>query len=140
MSFIERIKGTISNPNNTMKIIAQEPMIEEAVMIVGIYAALISIAAYLQSYKITLVFEGVPNMPSSMQSIMTISTIVFALITPFIIWFIIAGVIHLLSMAIGRRRQVLSPGNYHHRIQYASNDPCWFCKHRGLFDDGAADS
>ena len=32
---------------------------------------------------------------------MTISTIVFALITPFIIWFIIAGVIHLLSMAIG---------------------------------------
>jgi len=101
MSFIERIKGTISNPNNTMKIIAQEPMIEEAVMIVGIYAALISIAADLQSYKIIPVFEGVPNMPSSMQSIMTISTIVFALITPFIIWFIIAGVIHLLSMAIG---------------------------------------
>jgi len=101
MSFIERIKGTISNPNKTMKIIAQEPMIEEAVMIVGIYTALISIAAYLQSYKITLVFEGAPNIPSSMQSIMTISTIVFALITPFIIWFIIAGVIHLLSMAIG---------------------------------------
>ncbi|MCZ7402033.1 MAG: Yip1 family protein [Candidatus Methanoperedens sp.] len=101
MSFIERIKGTITNPNNTMKIIAQEPMIEEAVMIVGIYAALISIAAYLQSYKITLVFEGVPNMPSSMQSIMTISSIVFALITPFLTWFIIAGVVYLLSMAIG---------------------------------------
>lgn len=101
MSFIERIKGTISEPKNTMKNIAQEPMIEEAVMIVGIYAALISIAAYLQSYKITMVFEGIPNMPSSMQSIMTISTIVFSLITPFLTWFIIAGVVHLLSMAIG---------------------------------------
>ena len=94
MSFIERITETISNPKDTMKSIAEEPMIEEAVVIVGIYAALISIAAYLQSYKITMVFEGVPNMPSSMQSIMTISSIVFALITPFIIWFIIAGVVH----------------------------------------------
>jgi len=101
MSFIGSIKGTILNPKNTMVRIAQEPMIEEAVMIVGIYAALISIAAYLQSYKITMVFEGIPNMPSSMQSIMTISTIVFSLITPFLTWFIIAGVVHLLSMAIG---------------------------------------
>jgi hypothetical protein len=101
MNFIERIKGTISDPKNTMKSIAQEPMIEEAVMIVGIYAALISIAAYLQSYKITMVFEDIPNMPSSMQSIMTISTIVFSLITPFLTWVIIAGVVHLMSMAIG---------------------------------------
>lgn len=101
MSFIERIKGTILEPKNAMKSIAKEPMIEEGVMIVGIYAALISIAAYLQSSKITMVFEGVPNMPSSMQSIMTISAIVIALITPFIIWFIIAGLVHLLSMAIG---------------------------------------
>jgi len=100
MSFIERIIGTISNPKNTMKSIAQEPMIEEAAMIVGLYAALISIAAYLQSYKITMVFEGIPNMTSSMQSIMTISAIVFALIRPFILWFIIAGVVHLLSMAL----------------------------------------
>lgn len=101
MSFIERIKGTISEPKNTMKSIAQEPMIEEAVMIVGIYAALISIAAYIYSYKIMMVFEGIPDMPSSMQSIITISTIVFSLITPFLTWFIIAGVVHLLSMAIG---------------------------------------
>jgi hypothetical protein len=101
LSFIKRIIGTILNPKTTIKSIAQEPMIEEAVMIVGIYAALISIAAYLQSYKITLVLEGIPDMPSSMQSIMTIYAIVFALITPFIIWFIIAGLVHLLSMAIG---------------------------------------
>jgi hypothetical protein len=101
MSFIERIKGTISNPKNTTKSIAEEPMIEEALMIVGIYALLISIASYIYSNKITMVFEGIPNMPSSMQSIMTISTIVFSLITPFLTWFIIAGVVHLLSMAIG---------------------------------------
>ena len=97
MSFIESIRGTISNPKNTMKNIAEEPMVEEAVMIVSIYAALISIAAYLQSYKITMVFDGIPNM----QSIMTISSIVFALITPFLTWFIVAGVVYFLSMAIG---------------------------------------
>jgi len=101
MNFVEKIKGALSDPKNTLKSIAEEPMIEEAVVIVGVYAVLASVAAYIQSYKITYVFEGFDNMPSSMQSLMTISAIVAALIVPFIIWFIVAGVIHLLSLASG---------------------------------------
>ncbi|MCX9081112.1 MAG: Yip1 family protein [Candidatus Methanoperedens sp.] len=101
MNFIERVKGIISEPKKNMNNISEQPMIEEAVMIIGIYAILTAIAAYIQSYKITYVFEGLDDMPSSMQSLMTVSTIVAALIAPFIIWIIVTGVIHLLSMAAG---------------------------------------
>ena len=101
MNFVEKINGAVSDPKNTLNRIAEEPIIEEAVVIVGVYALLASVAAYIQSYKITYVFEGFANMPSSMQSLMTVSTIVGALIVPFIIWFIVAGVIHLLSLAAG---------------------------------------
>lgn len=101
MSFVERVKGTLSEPKRIMNNISQQPMIEEAVMIIGIYAILTSVAAYIQSYKITYVLEGLENIPSSMQSLMTVSTIVGALIIPFIIWLIVTGVIHLVSMAAG---------------------------------------
>src|SRR3990172_7474006 len=93
--------SVIKNPDSETKSIAEHPYIEEAVLIVGIYAVLGAIAAYIQSNKITFVLEGLDNMPSSMQSIMAISTIIFALVGPFIIWFIVTGVIHLLSMAAG---------------------------------------
>jgi len=109
MNFVEKIKGALSDPKNTLKSIAEEPIIEEAVVIVGIYAVLASVAAYIQSYKITYVFEGFANMPSSMQSLMTVSTIVGALIVPFIIWFIVAGVIHLLSLAAGGEGRFYPP-------------------------------
>jgi len=101
MSFVERVKGIISEPKKNMNNISEQPMIEEAVMIIGIYAILTAIGAYIQSYKITYIFEGFDNMPSSMQSLMTVSAIVAALIVPFIIWIIVTGVIHFLSMAAG---------------------------------------
>ena len=101
MNFVEKINGAVSDPKNTLNRIAEEPIIEEAVVIVGVYALLASVAAYIQSYKITYVFEGFNNIPSSMQFLMTVSVIVGALIAPFIIWFIVAGVIHLLSLAAG---------------------------------------
>ena len=66
MNFIERVKGIISEPKKNMNNISEQPMIEEAVMIIGIYAILTAIAAYIQSYKITYVFEGLDDMPSSM--------------------------------------------------------------------------
>jgi hypothetical protein len=101
MNFIEKIVGAIIDPDNETKKIAEQPMIEEAVFIVGIYAVLVAIAAYIQSYKITFGIEGLDNIPSSMQSLMTISIIVFALIGPFLMWLIGSGVIHLLSIAAG---------------------------------------
>lgn len=64
MSFVEKIVETIKNPKNVMKSIAEEPLIEEAVMIVGLYAVLGALVAYVQSYKVTYVFEGLENMPS----------------------------------------------------------------------------
>ncbi len=53
--------GTITSPNNETKKIAEQPMIEEAVMIIGIYAILAAIAAYIQSNKITYIIQGFDN-------------------------------------------------------------------------------
>ncbi len=101
MSFIEKIAGTIKNPKNAMKSIAEQPMIEEAVAIVGIYAVLSALAGYVQSYKVTFIYEGFENMPSSMSSIMAVFAVVGGLIGAFILWLVGAGIIHLISMALG---------------------------------------
>lgn len=101
MNFVEKIAGTIKNPKNAMKSIAEQPMIEEAVMIVGVYAVISALAGYVQSYKVTIIYEGFENMPSSMQSITTIFAVVGGLVGAFIIWVVGAGIIHLISMALG---------------------------------------
>ncbi len=99
MNFTEKIIETIRSPKNAMKSISEQPMIEEAVTIVGISAVLGALAAYIQSYKVTYVIEGFPEMPSS--TMMGIFGIMVALIGSFIGWFIIAGILHLVSMALG---------------------------------------
>ncbi len=99
MNFIEKIIETIRNPKNAMKSVSEQPMIEEAVMIVGISAVVGALAAYIQSYKVTYVIEGFPDRSSS--TTMAIFGILGALIGSFIIWFIIAGILHLVSMALG---------------------------------------
>ncbi len=101
MSFIEKVVETIKNPKNAMKSIAEQPMIEEAVAIVGIYAVLSALAGYVQSYKVTFIYEGLGNMPSSVQSIMTIFAVVGGLVGAFIVWLAGAVIIHLISMALG---------------------------------------
>ncbi len=100
MNFIEKITGIITNPKETMKNIAQEPLIEEAVMIVGIYAILSALTAYVQSSKVTYVIEGSETVPSS-EGFISIIVIVSGLLGAFIIWLIGTGIIHLLSMALG---------------------------------------
>ncbi|MDW7728031.1 MAG: YIP1 family protein [Candidatus Methanoperedens sp.] len=100
MNFIEKITGTMRKPKNAMNSIAEQPMIEEAVMIVGIYAVISAVSALVMSDKITYVFEGVENMPSSMQSITAIIGVVGALIGAFLIWVVGTGIIHLISMAL----------------------------------------
>ncbi|KCZ71778.1 Yip1 domain [Candidatus Methanoperedens nitroreducens] len=101
MSFIEKITAAIKNPKNAMKNISDQPMIEEAVMIVGIYAVLGALAAYVQASKIIFVFEGFENMPPSIQSITMVLQVVGALVGPFLTWSIGTGIIHLISMALG---------------------------------------
>ncbi len=99
MNFAEKFVETIKSPKNAMKYVAEQPMIEEAVAIVGIYAVLSALAGYVQSYKVT--FEGFENMPSSLPSIMAIFAAVGGLIGAFILWLVGAGIIHLISMALG---------------------------------------
>ncbi|VVB91514.1 Yip1 domain protein [uncultured archaeon] len=104
MSFTEKITGTINNPKDTMNRIAGEPHIEEAVMIVGIIAIIGAVAAYVQSYKINIVFENVPSgMDSTLLSGSTATTIAVlsALIGTFIMWLIGTGIIHFISKALG---------------------------------------
>jgi len=104
MNFIEKIIGIINNPKETMKNIAQEPLIEEAVMIVGIYAIIGALAAYIQSLKIKLVFENVtPEMQAFLpdEKMTMMIAIISALVGSFIMWPIGTGIIHFISKAFG---------------------------------------
>lgn len=100
MSFVENIIGTIKNPKNAMNRIAERPMIEDALMLVGIYAILSAFNALIMSDKITYVYEGL-DMPSNMGSIITIAGVVGALIMVFVIWVIGTAIIHFISLALG---------------------------------------
>lgn len=84
-----------------MKSIAEQPMIEEAVAIVGIYAVLSALVGYVQSYKVSYIYEGFENMPSSLPSMMAIFAVVGGLVGAFIVWLVGAVIIHLISMALG---------------------------------------
>ena len=108
MNFTEKLIETIKNPGKTMKSVSEQPMVEEAVTIVGISAVLAALSAYIQSFKVIYVFEGFEVPPSS--TVVDIIVIISALIGPFINWFIISGVIHLASMALG------GEGKFHPQI------------------------
>ncbi len=102
MKFVERLTGILVKPGETMKDIIKEPRIEEALVIVGIYAILSMLSAYVASTHINYIYDipGTDAM-SGLRSIMTIVTLVFGLIMPFISWMIISGILHLFSMAFG---------------------------------------
>jgi len=97
MNFIEKVVETIKNPKSMMKNIAEQPMIEEAVMIVGVLAILGALGAYIQSYTFMINFE---NMPPSMQSVIPVTGVIFALIGPFLMWLIVAGILNFISMIL----------------------------------------
>ncbi|CAD6492043.1 MAG: Yip1 domain protein [Candidatus Argoarchaeum ethanivorans] len=101
MSFVERVIGTIKNPKSAMEGIAEHPMIEEAVIIVGVYAVLSAISGLVMADKITYVFEGMEDMPSSIESITRVSSLVAPLIGAFILWIVVTGILHLVSLALG---------------------------------------
>ncbi|VVB95685.1 Yip1 domain protein [uncultured archaeon] len=104
MNFVEKIKATLLNPKNAMKSIAEHPMIEEAVTILGIYAILGALAAFIRLNKVTIGYEGFENMPSSMEAMTTIISmvgIVFSIVSIFILWVVGTGIIHVISLALG---------------------------------------
>ncbi|MCX9010654.1 MAG: Yip1 family protein [Candidatus Methanoperedens sp.] len=104
MNFVEKIKATLLNPKNAMKSIAERPMIEEAVLILGIYAILGALAAFIRMNKVTIGYEGFENMPSSIEAMTTIISmvgIVFSIVSIFILWLAGTGIIHIISLALG---------------------------------------
>jgi hypothetical protein len=99
MNFIERIKGLLFNPDKTMEDVAKEPRLEEAVVVIAIYAILYTVFTYIQTSKVKYVFTD-SSMPDTSGFMMIIS-IVAALIMPFIIWVIISVILYLFSMVFG---------------------------------------
>lgn len=101
MNFTERIKGVFVNPDKTMDDIASKPRIQEALLIVGIYAVLGLVSTYVMSTHMTFVYSIAGTSQSLLNTIQTMSVIVrFAegFIAPLIFWLIITGILHVFAM------------------------------------------
>jgi hypothetical protein len=106
MNFIERIIGLITSPDKTMADIAKEPKIEEAVVVVAIYAIVAAISAYIASSHINYVFTD-PSL-EGLTGIMTAITVVTGLIIPFVFWVIITAALYLFAMVFGGEGKFLA--------------------------------
>lgn len=102
MNLTGRIAGMVTSPGETIKDISEHPYIEEAVLVVGITAVLSAISAYMVQTKIIYDFSDLdaPGM-EIVQLLTTVMPIVTALIGVFIMWVIAAGIVHLVSVALG---------------------------------------
>lgn len=98
MGFSDRIVNTLIRPKEAVESISKEPLIEEAVMIVGVYALFSAMATYVQSTKMVIITEGVSSMNPELAGIIGV---LFAIIFAFITWFVLAGIIHTISLALG---------------------------------------
>ncbi|MCG7848832.1 MAG: YIP1 family protein [ANME-2 cluster archaeon] len=106
MNLTGRITGMIMNPGETIKDISEHPYIEEAVLIVGITAIFTAISAYLMQSKIIYDFSDIDTTGlEAIQLITTVMPIVMALIGVLILWVIAAGIVHLVSVALGGEGQ-----------------------------------
>jgi hypothetical protein len=82
-----------------MEDVAKEPRIEEAVLVVAIYAIMYTVFTYIQTSKVKYVFTDT-SMPDT-SGLMMIVSIIAALIMPFIAWVIISVILYLFSMVFG---------------------------------------
>ncbi len=106
MNLTGRIIGMITNPAETIKDISEHPYIEEAVLIVGITAVFSAISAYLLQSRIIYDFSDIDTTGlEAIQLITTVMPIVMALIGVLIMWVIAAGIVHLVSVALGGEGQ-----------------------------------
>ncbi len=102
MNLMERITGMITRPKETIKDISENPYIEEAVLIVGITAVFYAISAYLMQSKIIYDYVDMDISDlATLKLITTVTPIIMALIGVFVMWVIAAGVVHLISVALG---------------------------------------
>ncbi|MBC2698732.1 MAG: YIP1 family protein [ANME-2 cluster archaeon] len=102
MNLMERITGMITRPKETIDDISENPYIEEAVLIVGITAVFYAISAYLMQSKIIYDYGDMDvGGMETLKLITTVTPIIFALIGVFVMWVIAAGIVHLISVALG---------------------------------------
>lgn len=102
MKFGERIIGMIIKPDETTKDISNEPRIEEALVIVGVYAILSMLSAYISSTHIKLIYN-IPEVGqlSGIQTIVMLFTIIGSLLWPLIVWPVVTGILHIFAMMYG---------------------------------------
>ncbi|MCD1294380.1 hypothetical protein CUJ83_05125 [Methanocella sp. CWC-04] len=102
MNFNERIIGMFTKPDETIKDIIKEPRIEEALVVVGVYAIFAMIVAYISASHINYIYDmpGMSDM-GALRTITTITSLVFGFLTPIIGWPIVTGILHLFSMVFG---------------------------------------
>ena len=102
MNFTDRIGGMIVRPGETIEDISKYPNVGEAGLIVGITAIISAISAYLMNSKIIVDYSGVDVGNLEMLNFLTnVMPIVSALIGIFIMWVIVADIVHLISVALG---------------------------------------
>jgi len=102
MNLMERITGMITRPKETIDDISENPYIEEAVLIVGITAVFYAISAYLMQSKIIYDYGDMDvSGMETLKLITTVTPIIMALIGVFVMWVIAAGIVHLISVALG---------------------------------------
>lgn len=102
MNLIDKLIGVIVSPRQVMREIGERPMIEEAVLIVGLLSVLMATSAFVQVGKINYVYEGFEGAQADMMaSIGVLSGVAGALIGVFIGWAVLSAAVHVIGMALG---------------------------------------
>jgi hypothetical protein len=101
MNFIERIKGVITNPDKTMEDVAKEPRIEEAAVVVAVFAIFAAIMAYLSASHVHTEYINSTVDMNGIGAAMSIMAVVVGLISPFILWVIVTVILYLFAMVFG---------------------------------------
>jgi len=106
MNLTGRITGIITNPRETVQDISENSHIEDAVLIVGIFAILSAIYGYMSQNIIIFEFIGMDQgYPGSSSYYGASGSSVFSIITGFIgviiMWIIVSGIVHGFSIVLG---------------------------------------
>ncbi len=100
MSLVGRITGILTNPRETVQDISENSHIEDAVLIMGIFAILSAISGYMSQNIIIFEYIGTDQGYSEYSG-----SSVFSFITGFIsvtiAWIILSWIVYLCSIAVG---------------------------------------
>lgn len=92
----------VTRPKETIEDVSKNPCIEDAVLIVGITSVIYAISAYLMQSKIIYDYGDMDiSGMETFKLITTVTPIIMGLIGVSVMWFIAAGIVHLISIALG---------------------------------------